>query len=311
MIFFTDVSIITMPDSVKQVAIQGITGSYHEIAARQFFGNSTGNVNGGKNIGILECHNFPSVITKIKENPANLGLMAIENTIAGSLLQNHELIRTSGLTIAGEYKLRISHCLAALPGTKIQDIKCVASHPMALRQCEVFLETELPNADVVERNDTASSAQWISENKLEHCAAVCSKEAAAEFHLEILAREIETDRHNFTRFLMLANREAAQRYFEEQGNGYLKNKASLVFALPHSVGSLSKVLTILSFYDLNLTKLQSFPLVGSEWQYSFYIDFTYTDYYVYQRAIDAVLPLTRELRILGEYAEFQSPPEFN
>ena len=272
----------------KKVAIQGIAGSYHDIAARSFYE--------GEDIEIVGCNTFRDVISAIKKDPSLLGLMAIENTIAGSLLQNHELIRESGLRVIGEYKLRISHSLVALPGTSIHDVTEVNSHPIALMQCTDFLDT-LPNAKVVEKEDTAMSARWIAENNLEGHAAICGKLAAQIYKMEILAEGIETNKRNFTRFLAIADRWTAEDLLEKSDI----NKSSLVFALPHTSGSLSKVLSILSFYDMNLSKIQSLPIIGREWEYLFYIDLTFTDYTRYRQALDAITPLTKE--ILGEYAE--------
>lgn len=274
----------------KKVAIQGIAGSYHDIAARSFYE--------GEEIEIVGCNTFRDVVTTIKKDPAVLGLMAIENTIAGSLLQNHELIRESGLRVIGEYKLRISHSLVALPGTSIHEITEVNSHPIALMQCTDFLDT-LPNVKMVEKEDTAMSARWISENKLEGHAAICGKLAAQIYNMEILAEGIETNKRNFTRFLAIADRWTAEDLLEKTDI----NKSSLVFALPHTPGSLSKVLSILSFYDMSLSKIQSLPIIGREWEYMFYIDLTFTDYTRYRQALDAITPLTKDLKILGEYAE--------
>ena len=272
----------------KKVAIQGIAGSYHDIAARSFYE--------GEDIEIVGCNTFRDVISAIKKDPSLLGLMAIENTIAGSLLQNHELIRESGLRVIGEYKLRISHSLVALPGTSIHDVTEVNSHPIALMQCTDFLDT-LPNAKVVEKEDTAMSARWIAENNLEGHAAICGKLAAQIYKMEILAEGIETNKRNFTRFLAIADRWTAEDLLEKSDI----NKSSLVFALPHTSGSLSKVLSILSFYDMNLSKIQSLPIIGREWEYLFYIDLTFTDYTRYRQALDAITPLTKDLKILGEH----------
>ena len=274
----------------KKVAIQGIAGSYHDIAAHNYFE--------GEEVETLPCDTFRDVINTIKKDPSILGLMAIENTIAGSLLQNHELIRESGFSIIGEYKLRISHSLVALPGTSIHDIKEVNSHPIALMQCTEFLDT-LPNAKVVEMEDTAGSARWIAEKQLEGHAAICGKLAAEIYHMEVLAEGIETNKRNFTRFLAIADRWTADEIMRNVD----KNKASLVFALPHTSGSLSKVLSVLSFYDMNLTKIQSLPIIGREWEYLFYINLTFTDYLHYRQALDAIRPLTKDFQILGEYAE--------
>ena len=274
----------------KKVAIQGIAGCYHDIAARNYYE--------GEEIEIIPCNTFPDVISTIKKDPSIVGLMAIENTIAGSLLQNHELIRESGLRVTGEYKLRISHSLVALPGTSIHDITEVNSHPIALMQCTEFLNT-LPNAKVVEKEDTAMSARWIAENQIEGHAAICGKLAAEIYGMEVLAEGIETNKRNFTRFLSIADRWVADEIMRDVD----KNKSSLVFAVPHTSGSLSKVLAVLSFYDMNLTKIQSLPIIGREWEYLFYVDLTFTDYARYQKALDAIQPLTKDLKILGEYAE--------
>lgn len=274
----------------KRIAIQGIAGSYHDIAARNYYEEDE--------VEIIGCNSFREVISTIKKDPSIQGMMAIENTIAGSLLQNHELIRESGFNIIGEYKLRISHSLVGLPGSTIHDVSEVNSHPIALMQCSDFLDT-LPKIKVVEKEDTAMSAKWISENNLEGHAAICSKLAAEIYGMEVLAEGIETNKRNFTRFLAIADRWTA----DEVQRGIDKNKSSLVFALPHSSGSLSKVLSVLSFYDMNLSKIQSLPIIGREWEYLFYIDLTFTDYTRYRQALDAIRPLTKDFKILGEYEE--------
>jgi prephenate dehydratase len=275
---------------MRKVAIQGISGSYHDVAAHLYYEE--------EDIEIIGCRSFKEVIKQIRDDSSVIGFMAIENTIAGSLLQNHELIRQSGCNIIGEYKLRITHALAALPDTKLSEVKEVHSHPIALMQCAEYLET-LPEVKIVERDDTATSAQWIADNKLEGHAAICGRQAAEGFGLEVLADGIETNKRNFTRFLVVADHWIA----EDLQNRETKNKASLVFALPHTVGSLSKVITILTFYDMNLSKIQSLPIIGREWEYLFYIDLTFSDYTRYNQALNAIMPLTKDLKILGEYAE--------
>lgn len=274
----------------QKVAIQGIAGSYHDIAAHHYYERDK--------IEIIGCNSFREVVQCIHEDPAVVGMMAIENTIAGSLLQNHELIRQSECSIIGEYKLRISHTLSVLPGTTLKDIKEIHSHPIALMQCNDFLDT-MPEAKLVEKEDTAMSARWIAENRLEGHAAICGKQAAEIYGLEVLADGIETNKRNYTRFLAIADKWIA----EELMQGVEKNKSSIVFALPHTAGSLSKVLTILSFYDMNLTKIQSLPIIGREWEYLFYVNLTFSDYTRYKQALDAIIPLTKDLKILGEYAE--------
>jgi prephenate dehydratase len=275
---------------MKKVAIQGILGSYHDVAAHNYFE--------GEDIEIIGCSTFKDVIKQIHDDPSVTGLMAIENTIAGSLLQNHELLRQSECLIIGEYKLRISHSLAVLPGTSLSDVKEVNSHPIALMQCAEYLGT-LPGIKIVETEDTAMSAKWIAENKRQDHAAVCGKYAAKIYGLDVLAEGIETNNRNFTRFLVLADKWNVGDMMKNT----VKNKSSVVFALPHTSGSLSKVLTILSFYDMNLTKIQSLPIIGREWEYLFYVNLTYMDYTRYKQALDAIIPLTKDLKILGEYAE--------
>lgn len=251
-----------------------------------------------EDIGLICCSTFEEVFATVREDSTVLGMAAIENTIAGSLLHNYELLRDSGLTIVGEHKLRISHSLLCLPDDNIEDIAEVHSHPVALMQCREFL-TRHPRLKVVESEDTAGSAEIISREQLRGQAAICSKFAAPLYGMKVLEEGIETNKHNFTRFLV----------FSQPGRANLlrdirqANKASLVFTLPHEEGSLSQVLSILSFYKLNLTKIQSLPLVGKEWQYMFYVDLVFDDYTRYSQSIDAIAPLTKELKILGEYQD--------
>ena len=275
---------------MKKVAIQGGPGAYHDIAARNYFANDE--------VTILPCLTFRDIFAEAKKDPSLIAVMAIENTIAGGLLQNHDLLKLNDLWIAGEYKLRISHCLAALPGEKIEDIKEVTSHPMALMQCDDFLDT-MPEAKVVEHEDTALAAKDISEKKLHGVAAICSSYAAELYNLHVLASGIETNKRNFTRFLILAHKHMLA---DLQKNNNI-NKSSLVFVLPHSEGSLSRVLSVLSFYGINLTRIQSLPIIGREWEYQFYIDLTFSDYERYKQSIEAIMPLVANLKVLGEYSK--------
>lgn len=276
---------------MKRIAIQGIAGCFHDTAARNFFD--------GERIDTLPCPSFDELFARMETDRDLLGIAAIENTIAGSLLPNHELLRLSSARIIGEQKLRISHVLAALPGQRIGEIREVHSHPIALMQCGEFLKAH-PGMKAVERDDTAGSAREIAREGLSGTAAICGAEAAERYGLEILERGIETNRHNFTRFLLLADRYHANRHT----GSARADKASLVFSLPHTQGSLSKVLTILSFYDINLTKIQSMPIIGCEWEYRFYVDVSFADYTRYRQSIDAITPLTKDFKILGEYAAF-------
>ena len=279
---------------MRRVAIQGITGCFHETAARGFFD--------GEELQTVPCESFPMLFDRLHDDPELLGITAIENTIAGSLLQNHELLRTSDRLIVGEYKLRISHVLAALPDETIDSIVEVNSHPIALMQCEEFLK-RYPAIKIVEKDDTAGSACEISRKRLSGHAAICGELAAEIYGMQILERGIETNKRNFTRFLILADAAHAADYV----NSSRCDKASLVFTLPHTHGSLSKVLTILSFYDINLTKIQSLPIIGREWEYRFYVDVTFGDYTRYRQSIEAIRPLTNDFKILGEYAEYPAP----
>ena len=279
---------------MKRIAIQGGEGSYHEIAARAYFSE--------EEIEIVPCETFRDVFKSIDTDNDLLGLIAIENTIAGSLLQNHNLLRESGCLIIGEYKLRISHQFAVLPGQNILDIKEVHSHPIALMQCEDFLE-ENKHLLAVESDDTATSAKEIAEKKITGRAAICSRSAAEKYGLEILAESIETNKRNFTRFLLIAKSDMAYK----MNLGMELNKSTIVFTLPHEEGSLSKVLTILSFYNINLTKIQSLPIIGREWEYQFYVALTFQNYERYRQALDAIKPLTREFKNLGEYREAKTP----
>ena len=279
----------------KKVAIQGIAGSYHDIAARNYFE--------GEEIEIIGCNTFRDVISTIKKDPSILGMMAIENTIAGSLLHNNELLRQSGTQIIGEYKLRISHSFVCLPEEDWDDITEVNSHPIALMQCREFL-SQHPNIKVVEGEDTALSAEIIKKEHLKGHAAICSKAAAELYGMKVLQEGIETNKHNFTRFLVVADPWQVDELNRHRNRE--PNKASLVFTLPHTEGSLSQVLSILSFYRINLTKIQSLPIIGREWEYQFYVDVSFNDYLRYKQSIAAITPLTKELKILGEYAEGKS-----
>ncbi|MCI9606797.1 MAG: prephenate dehydratase [Muribaculaceae bacterium] len=274
-----------------KVTIQGVAGCYHDAAARAYFAPTE--------IETVACSTFPAMFEALDTDASLLGILAIENTIAGALLQNHELLRKSNLSIVGEHKMRISHVLAAIPGQNIDELTEVNSHPMALMQCEQYLSKH-PNLRVVEKLDTAGSACDIAEGKLMGHAAVCGEFAANLYGLEILERGIETNKRNFTRFLILADPLLVPelRAREEE-----LDKASLVFTLPHTQGALSKALTILTFYDMNLSKIQSMPIIGREWEYRFYVDVTFKSFVRYRQALDAVRPLLNDFKVLGEYKE--------
>lgn len=281
---------------MKKVAIQGLEGSYHDIATREFFKD--------EEIELICCNTFNEVFSAIASDSKTIALVAIENTIAGSLLHNYELLRDSGTVIVGEQKLRIAHCVCCLPDEDWQDLKEVHSHPVALAQCETFLQQH-PELKAVQAEDTALSAKEIMEKQLHGHAAICSTRAAKMYGMRILQENVETNKHNFTRFLVVADRWRADE-LKAEGIGQQVNKANIVFSLPHQEGSLSQILSIFTFYRINLTKIQSLPIIGREWEYMFYVDVTFDDYTRFRQSIDAVRPLTKELSILGEYKAFEN-----
>ena len=267
---------------MKRIAIQGVPGSFHDIAAHQYFE--------GEQIMLICCDTFEEVFENIKRDPTVIGMLAIENTIAGSLLHNYELLRASGTTIVGEHKLHIQHSICCLPDDDWATLQEVHSHPVALMQCRAFLANH-PTLKAVEADDTAGSAEDIAKHNCHGWAAI--------YGLKVLEDHIEDNKHNFTRFLVVSDTRKAD-FLRPLS---LSNKASIVFSLPHAEGSLSKVLTILSFYDINLTKIQSLPVIGHEWEYMFYVDVTFEDLVRYRQSIDAITPLTKDIKIIGEYQE--------
>ncbi len=279
----------------RQITIQGVAGCYHDAAAREYFKSHFPQ----DSVETLPCDTFRQMFERLDVDPSLIGIVAIENTIAGALLQNHELLRRSSLTIVGEHKMRISHVLAALPGQTVDDITEVNSHPMALMQCEQYLH-RYPGMKMIEAFDTAGSARMIAERKLMGHAAICGRYAAELYELQILESGIETNKRNFTRFLILADPLTATELLPKETD---LDKASIVFTLPHAQGALSKVLTILSFYDMNLSKIQSMPIIGREWEYRFYVDLTFQSYARYLKAIDAVRPLITDFKSLGQYKQ--------
>ena len=272
---------------MKKVAIQGYKGCFHEEAARTFYAQS------GLVPDILECDTFEGLYRALENEAADAAVMAIENTVSGGLIHNFELLRRYDRKIKGEVYLRIKQNLMALPGQSIEDIKEVRTHYMAINQTRDFFERECPWITLVESEDTAKSAAEIAGNRLLGVGAVASSLAADLYSLEILRESIETYKQNFTRFLIF---DEAVTLPESA-----IDKASICFTLPHKPGSLAHILTILSFYDMNLTRIQSLPIPGREWQYFFYVDIKFDDYNRYRQALSAVRPLIEDLNILGEY----------
>lgn len=277
----------TKTDSkMKRIAIQGGYGAFHEIAANKYFKDTE--------LKIVPRNTFKDLFKALKEGKVDYAITAIENSLAGSILPNYTLLLDSKMKIIGEVLLRIKQNLVALPGEKIKNLYEVYSHPMALLQCQKFFE-KYPHIKLIESIDTALSAQEISEKKQKGIGAIASDLAAKKYNLEILAESIETNKKNYTRFLILQ---------DKNGDNHIDrnvNKASLSFALAHKIGSLSKILSILSYHDINLTKIQSMPIIGHSWEYQFYIDVDIEDYTRYQQSIESIKPFTSDLHILGEY----------
>ena len=278
-----------------KIAIQGTLGSFHDIAAHRYFE--------GEEIELICCATFEDVFNAVQKDNKVVGFAAIENTIAGSLLHNYELLKQSNLQIVGEQKLRISHCICCLPDEDWDDITEVNSHPIALMQCRDFLSRH-PRMKVVEAEDTARSAEIIKINNKKGHAAICARSAAEMYGMKVLEDGIETNKHNYTRFLVIADPWQVDEL--NRGKNLQTNKASLVFTLPHAEGSLSQVLSILSFYRINLTKIQSLPIIGREWEYQFYVDVVFDNLLRYKQSVAAITPLTKELKILGEYEDGKS-----
>jgi len=273
----------------KRIVIQGGYGAFHEIAAVKYFGEN--------DIEILPRNTFKEVLISLKKHKVDYGIMAIENSLAGSILPNYMLLKDSNMKIIGEIYLRIKQNLVALPGQSIKDIREVYSHPMAILQCQHFFDKH-EYIRLIESVDTALSAKDIRDNQLMGIGAIASDLAADKYSLDVLAGGIETNKMNYTRFLILG----------ENGNGkdHESNKSSIFFALAHEIGCLSKVLSILSYYNINLAKVQSMPIIGKDWEYHFYVDLEFDDYNLYQQSLTAIVPFTSDLGILGEYTKGKS-----
>ena len=266
-----------------KVAIQGIRGSFHHIVAEQYF---------GQNIDLIECLSFSEMPNLLHKKIAEVVIMAIENSIAGAILPNYALIDEYQLTICGEHHLPIHHNLMGLKGQKIEDIKEVYSHPMALLQCHKFFK-QYPHIKLIEDADTAIVAKRIQDNKLEGVGAIASKLASKTYNLKVIVPEIQTIKENATRFFILTN--------SESKNSVSANKASIKFITSHKAGSLAEVLTILAKHNLNLSKIQSMPVIDTPWKYAFFADFVFDSYADYYNAINEVKGKVETLKVLGEY----------
>ncbi len=277
----------------KKIAIQGIEGSFHDIAARKFFGSS---------IELLECVNFRQECTGLVAGAADFALMAIENSLAGSILPNYGLLEEFPIVISGEVYIRIQQHLLALPGQTLTDITSVRSHPVALQQCSEFLEAH-PKICSIESYDTAASAKEIAEQQLKGVAAIASRLAAERYGLILLAASIENDKANYTRFLVL-----------EKGNGQqspeFSNKATLTLHVRDKVGALAEVLNIFHEYSLNLGLIQSTPIVGRPEEYAFHVDVKFQNDTNFLAAVKKVGKLATKLKILGRYKAGAKPGSF-
>jgi prephenate dehydratase len=266
-----------------QVAIQGIASSFHEVAALSYFKDQA--------IDTIECLSFHRLCESLKDGEADYAVMAIENSIAGSILPNYFLLQDYHFSIVGELYLPIHMHLLALPGVQLKDIKSIESHPMAIRQCTEFLYT-LNGVEIRESDDTALSAKRVKELKLKNTAAIANEWAAKKYGLQILEKRIETHKKNFTRFLILTKRSNGT----EQAN-----KASLSFEVANEVGSLADALMTFKTHSINLTKIQSIPIIGRPSEYSIHIDVEWRSRKNYDTAMRAVLRQVKNLNVLGEY----------
>jgi len=273
---------------MTRVAIQGFSGCFHEQAANIYYGK-----NFDIDPQIVECATFENLFQSLDEGRADAAVMAVENTISGGLLPNFDLLRQYSRKVKGEVYIPIHQNLMAIPGQTLRDIKEVHTHYMAINQTRRFFERECPWIRMVESEDTAKSAADVASSGKKGIGAVAGVAAAERYGLEILAPNIETFKDNFTRFVVIDDSlEVPEAIID---------KASLCFTLMHKPGSLARILTILSFYDMNLTRVQSLPIPGKKWQYFFYADLKFDDYSRYRQALDAVRPLIEDLDILGEY----------
>ena len=268
----------------QPISIQGFQGSFHEVAARRYFGPQP---------VLLACATFGAVVAHVVNGTAGAGLMAMENSLAGSILPNYLLLERHAVRVTGEVYLPIHQHLLALPGTTLAEVQAVHSHPMALRQCGEFLDRH-PHWKLVETDDTGHSAQLLAEQRTPGVAVVAGAQAAEQFGLQILAPAIHDDPHNYTRFLVL------ERAAEVQPDP-LADKASLYFCAPHAPGSLAAVLARVAAHGLNLSKLQSCPRPGQPWHYGFHADVEFEGLAQLEALLLDLEPVTEELRVLGAY----------
>ena len=266
-----------------KVAIQGFKGAFHQDAAELYFNTP---------LELVECLTFKELVNSVTEGRAEKGVMAIENSLVGSILQNYTLIRESDLTIEGEVFLRISQHLIGISGQRVEDIKEIHSHPMAIAQCDDFIQS-IPHVKVFATHDTALSARDIALNQIKGVAAIASERAAREYGLEVIASSIESNHNNYTRFVVIG-KNTKHSYSSA-------NKASVAFSLAHKVGSLQAALQSFSRYGVNLTMLQSLPQVGNPWEYYFHTDAVFRHIDDFGLALDSLKTIANEVKVLGIY----------
>ena len=267
-----------------KIAIQGIKGSNHHQVAKDFF---------GEDIELLECSSFDAVVDSLIIGAADKGIMAIENSIAGSIIPNYNLVYHNDIHVIGEHYLNIHHNLMVLKGRTFDDIQEVHSHPMALLQCKEFFKAH-PQIKLVESADTAETAKRIQKEELEHIAAIAPKMAAELYDLEIIADNIQTIVNNSTRFIILKKQNKVLP--EEE-----INKASLRFITDHKRGSLATVLNVMSDCNMNLTKIQSLPVIETPWKYAFFVDVTFDKYKHFVKTKSLMQIMAEDFKVLGEY----------
>ena len=272
-----------MKHEKPRVAIQGIRASFHEEAAFKYF---------GEEIETIECGSFKQTFEALQKKEADYVVMAIENSIAGSILPNYSLLLSYAFPVIGEIYLPIQLHLMALPGVKFEDVKYVTSHPIAIRQCVDFFD-EYPHLNIVESNDTAACAKRIRDEQLTDTVAIANTLAARLYGLDVLERRIESNKKNFTRFLILTQHD---NVVKKQ-----PNKASLCFQVSNTVGALAKVLNIFAEENVNMSKIQSMPVLGKRNEYNFYVDIEWEEPKQYDSAIRRILKYTQNFNILGEY----------
>ena len=276
-----------------KIAIQGIESSFHDMAVKKMFPIDE--------IELVMCNSFEKVTASINNLNADFGVLAIENTIAGSILPNYNLIDTSNLIIIDEVFLNIQMYIMALETDTIHDIIEIHSHPVALLQCKNYLQKFPPHFKIIEGTDTASVAKKIKEENLKGVAAIAGKQVAKEFGLKILESKIQNNSQNQTRFVLVGKNN--KNYSKEV------NKATLKFKLDHRVGSLSNVLQLFSTFEINLTKIQSLPIIGKPWQYAFFVDVFFKDYVLFTEVTKVLEKAVEELKIIGVYKQnFDNEP---